>query len=413
MNARSVSALIVTSFTVFGLAYASNSAYAHDFSGDESASFLALVESIKVELALVQTNAASNATLAEKHAEHAHHHLDENTIEEIAERNERLGEYLPAALEELHDSVGTATEEEVTVMVREINDLLAETVTVRIDSEQRNNVTVWALTLAGMADGVNEHYRAAHGTETDGGGHGHDEEQTSMTGHGNMGDTTENDHSEIIDFAQYQSALMLANRTLHLFNDQVKNLRPVVSVIALVDLEEGLEHLVMAVEAKETTTDVELILHSQVHPNLQKAYGLKLDSHPGNESNINKTIRLDGKTYEVTGKSAGANLTAIDIDPGKSVKLIFEGSGEVELSLPVTMIEGINMVQTTDGHTIEYTTNQTTSATTITFMLDENVTSIEVMGAMVVPEFPLPLLIVLPAIVAAIAVTRARLLYRK
>lgn len=402
---------MVASFTVFGLVYASNSAYAHDFSGDESASFLALVESIKVELVLVQTNAASNATLAEKHAEHAHHHLDEHTIEEISERNERLGDDLPAALEQLHDSVGNVTEEDVTVMVREINDLLAETVTVRIDSEQRNNVTVWALTLAEMADGVNEHYRAAYGTEGD--GHGHDDEQTSMSGHGNMGATTEDDHREITDLAQYQSSLALANRTLHLFNNQVKSLTPVVSVIALVDLEEGLEHLVMAVEGRESTTDVEVILHSQVHPNLQKAYGLKLDSHSSNETDIKKTVTLDGKTYEVTGKSAGANLTAIDIDPGKSVKLAFEGSGEVELSLPVTMIEGINMVRTTDGQTLNYTMNQTASATTIAFALNENMTSIEVMGAMVVPEFPLSLLIVLSAILATIAVTRTRLLDRK
>jgi hypothetical protein len=253
-----------------------------------------------------------------------------------------------------------------------------------------------------MADGVSEHYRAAYGAETGGGGHGHDDEQTSMSGHG-----------DIMDFAHYQSSLGLANRTLHLFNDQVKSLRPVASVIALVDVEEGLEHLVAAVEAKETTADVELILHSQVHPNLQKAYGLKLDSHPSNETNFKKSVTLDGKTYEVTGRSTGANLTAIDIDPGKSVKLTFEGSGEVELSLPATMIDGINMVRTADGNMIEYTTNQTTSATTVTFMLDENMTSIEIMGAMVVPEFPLPLLIVLPAIVATIAVTRTRLLGRK
>jgi hypothetical protein len=412
LNGRNLSALIVASFTVFGLAYTSNSAYAHDFSGDESASFLALVESIKVELMLVQTNAAANATLAEEHAEHAHHHLDEHTIEEISERNERLGEDLPAALEALHDSVGNATEEDVTMMVQGIDDLLAETVTVRIDSEQRNNVTVWALTLAAMADGVNEHYRAAYGIETEGGGHG-DDEQTSTSGHGHTGDATEGDHGEIVDFAQYQSSLALANRTLHLFNDQVKSLTPVVSVIALVDLEEGLEHLVEAVEGKETTADVEVILHTQVHPNLQKAYGLKLDSHSGSESNIRKTITLDGKTYEVTGKSAGANLTAIDIDPNKSVELTFEGSGEVELSLPVTMIEGINMVQTTDGHMLNYTTNQTASTTTITFVLDENMTSVEVMGAMVVPEFPLPILIVLPAIVTIIAVTRTRLIDRK
>jgi hypothetical protein len=62
---------------------------------------------------------------------------------------------------------------------------------------------------------------------------------------------------------------------------------------------------------------------------------------------------------------------------------------------------------------LNYTANQTASATTIAFVLDENMTSIEVMGAMVVPEFPLPLLVVLPAIVATIAVTRTRLIDRK
>jgi hypothetical protein len=76
------------------------------------------------------------------------------------------------------------------------------------------------------------------------------------------------------------------------------------------------------------------------------------------------------------------------------------------------MIEGISMVQTTDGHMLNHTMNQTASTTTITFVLDENMTSVEVMGAMVVPEFPLPLLIVLPAIVTIIAVSRTRLLDR-
>jgi hypothetical protein len=47
------------------------------------------------------------------------------------------------------------------------------------------------------------------------------------------------------------------------------------------------------------------------------------------------------------------------------------------------------------------------------FMLDKDMPSIEVMGAMVVPEFPLSLLIVFPAIVATIALTRTRLLGRK
>src|SRR5262245_59253385 len=96
-------------------------AFAHEFSGDESASFLALVESIKVELGLVQSNIGSNATLAEEHAEHAIEHLDEHTIGEISERNERLGTELPAALEDLHESVGNSTSQEVQTKIQNIN----------------------------------------------------------------------------------------------------------------------------------------------------------------------------------------------------------------------------------------------------------------------------------------------------
>ena len=52
----------------FGLVFANNhQAYAHTFSGDESASFLALAESIRTELQLVQSNLASNASVAEEH----------------------------------------------------------------------------------------------------------------------------------------------------------------------------------------------------------------------------------------------------------------------------------------------------------------------------------------------------------
>lgn len=113
---------IISANAVYALP--SQQAFAHTFSGDESASFLALVESIKVELGLVQSNLASNVTLAEKHAEHAHKHLDEDIVEEISERNERLGRDLPAALEDLHDSVGNSTAQQVQTKIQNINDLL-------------------------------------------------------------------------------------------------------------------------------------------------------------------------------------------------------------------------------------------------------------------------------------------------
>jgi surfactin synthase thioesterase subunit len=64
--------------------------YAHTFSGDESAAFLALVRQMEAEIGLVNSNLPSNITLAQEHAEHAIEHLDANTTKELAERNERV-----------------------------------------------------------------------------------------------------------------------------------------------------------------------------------------------------------------------------------------------------------------------------------------------------------------------------------
>jgi len=297
---------VLAGLVSFGLVFANNNqqAYAHTFSGDESASFLALAESIRTELQLVQSNLASNASVAEEHAAHAREHLDNHTVGEIAERNERLGRDLPAALEDLQLSLENSTAaEQVSAQVQNINDLLAETVTVRVDSEQLNNSTVWALVIANMADGVLEHYKAAYGIETNetSGGHAHsnesgsnmahDDESVTMTASTNettteddQGNVTRNDgannnnnnSTEVVNEVEYQTAQGLANGTIQLFNDQVRELAPDNATEAVADLEAGLQTLKQAIDNREMPTDVEVILHTEVQPNLQAAYNLQV-----------------------------------------------------------------------------------------------------------------------------------------
>lgn len=394
------------------------------FSGDESASFLALVESIRSELDLVQGNLASNVTLAEEHAAHAHEHLDEHTIEEIEERNERLATDLPAALEDLHHSVANSTAQQVQTKIQNINDLLGETVTVRIDSEQLNNSTVWALVIANMADGVVGHYGAAYGIETEEGEeHGRDEHDEESGEHNESGNMTHDDDmttetssehdggmsegsTTIVDMVHYQSALGLANRMQLLFIDQVKELAPVGSAEFVADLEAGLEHLKQAVENEEPFMDVEVILHSEVHPNLQSAFNLELAGQTDSPGEFMEEVTLDGNTYHVAGKSSNVNITAVRIDSGQAVKVDFEGSGDVELTLPKTMIEGINMIQTTEGQAVNYTLDETDSTTTIIFTVEEGVSSVDIMGAMVVPEFPVIAAILAATIAGIVGYTR-------
>jgi hypothetical protein len=171
---------------------------------------------------------------------------------------------------------------------------------VRVDSEQLNNSTVWALVIANMADGVLEHYKAAYGIETNetSGGHAqgnesssnmttHDNESVTMTAstnettaeddHGNMTrDDGANNTTEVVNEVEYQTAQGLANRTIQLFNDQVRELAPDNATEAVADLEAGLQNLKQAIDNREMPTDVEVILHTEVQPNLQAAYNLQV-----------------------------------------------------------------------------------------------------------------------------------------
>lgn len=301
---RHAYALVLAGMICMGAVFAipNQKAFAHEFSGDESASFLALVESMRSELDLVRSNFASNVSLAEEHAAHAHEHLDQDVIDEISERNQRLGRDLPAALEDLHFSLANSTAQQVQTKIQSINDLLGETVSVRVDSEQRNNSTVWALVIATMADGVLAHYSEAYGVGTEEGGeHGHGDESGNMThDEGNMTDGMEmtetssmdnmtHDEMEgssgnmsggnataIVNEIHYQSAQGLASRTQALFNEQVKELAPANSTEAIADLEAGLEHLIQAIDDRAPLADVEVIVHSEVHPNLQTAFNLQV-----------------------------------------------------------------------------------------------------------------------------------------
>jgi hypothetical protein len=303
LEKKHIIALLLVGLVSSGLVYANPHVYAHEFSGDESASFLALVESIKVQLQLVESNLASNITLAQEHAIDANEHLDNHTIEEIAENNERLARDLPAALEDLHNSVTNSTVQQIQTKIQNINDLLSETVSVRIESEQINNSTVWALVLANLADGVISHYGTAYGIETEEAEeHSHPENNSDNMTHNDTEIMTETasaeeniTHDEIADsnmthgnataenitivsMAHYQTAQALVARTQQLFTEQVKQLAPANSTEFIADLEAGLAHLKQAIDNKEPFTNVDVILHSEVHPNLGKTYNLQVIS---------------------------------------------------------------------------------------------------------------------------------------
>lgn len=113
-------------------------------------------------------------------------------------------------------------------------------------------------------------------------------------------------------------------------------------------------------------------------------------------------VENDGQTYTVTATSADTSVTEVHIVPGQSVQVEFDGPGEVELTLPKSMISGSLMV---DGAAAEVVSDDAES-TTISFTVPER-GSVEITGATVVPEFGVIAALVLAAsLVAVIGIAR-------
>src|SRR5918995_3223737 len=229
---------------------ASHLAYAHTFSSSESAQFLSLVDQIRAETALVTTNLENNsATLAQVHVEKASSLLNNSTLDEIREVNNRIADSLETSLEQLEENVTSLSAvsqgqqvpqdsiQTINDTVISLNDTLAEAVTVRIESEQQNNATTWAMVLADLTNTVLSNYGNATGaafdlTDIANLAEMEEDARTAIEGINNNNTTQVNTTASnvttntiIVDEVSYQTAQYLANNTiLQLFNDMLKPL---------------------------------------------------------------------------------------------------------------------------------------------------------------------------------------------
>jgi hypothetical protein len=294
---------------------ASHLAYAHTFSTSESAHFLSLVDQIRAETGLVIIGLENNnATLAQAHAEKASSLLDSNTLSEIQETNNRIANSLETGLEQLvgnatslaSESTGQVSQDRIqsiNQMVMSLNDTMAEAITVRVESDQLNNATTWAMALADLVNVVLSDYGNATGSSFDLRDMSNmAEPNATMSPMSNMTTTT----TTITDTAAYQSAQYLANNTiLQLFNDTLKPLTvtssgtsssnssntttmtqegqetlPAAGNMTTSDidkLEAGLLQLKDDINARATPNEVMMTAHLNVHPLIIQIYGLTLE----------------------------------------------------------------------------------------------------------------------------------------
>jgi hypothetical protein len=82
----------------------------------------------------------------------------------------------------------------------------------------------------------------------------------------------------IVNPADYQTAQALSNKAQQIFNKDLKPIAAPTSNVTtfIVKLENDLIQLRDAVNNNAAPMDVMMIVHTQIHPNMQKAYNLQL-----------------------------------------------------------------------------------------------------------------------------------------
>lgn len=147
-----------------------------------------------------------------------------------------------------------------------------------------------------------------------------------------------------------------------------------------------------------------------LHPNMVGT--VKVAATTGGEGNNNTgggqsmqtavtAKTADGKSFNITSTSTTSKVIAATINEGKSVTVTFDKSGDIVLTLPKAMIDSVTNV-TAAGKTVQFNSTNNTNSTSLTLTLPTGATSIDIMGATVVPEFPVIAVMILAGSIAAI-----------
>lgn len=271
LKLKNLTAVICT--LLFITSYTMVSVYAHIFTTNESASFISLVDQIDSTLiAMSLDNSTNNNGAVIEQAKYARMLLNESVVHELEERNERISSNLVSAL----DSVQNASRQQLNTNVDMISDILSEAISARIESDHLVNVTIQAIVVAENVDKIFDEYNTAFEDNANSAN-----KNTNMTT--NKSSTNITSNKSINNENAYRRAAALTDITIKRFNSELKDKS--ISPSSMQEALNGLTQMKTSIENKVPSSDLLGIIHGQIHPNLQKAFGLQLANSTNSTSN--------------------------------------------------------------------------------------------------------------------------------
>ena len=315
--------------------------FAHQFTPNQTATFVSTVYQLQVELELVSTNLANNnLSLAQNHAGKASILLTQRILAEIAEDNPKLASDLNNRLVELQTITSTSMGkvQSTSQVVSDLNERLNQDAVVRMAQLQpdssnflegltktlesmfagddkairEQNAKTEALALANVMDSILVNYGYAYQVGFDmtnmsnmvmpsENGNAvpmvmNNSSDGRMSATVNMNMTAHpvntssnaitqhgnemNDGYLLVNMSDYQSAQSLVIKASKIFNDKLRFTEINNKNITgyITNLENGLTQLNNVVANRDSPKDVMTVVHTKIHPNLLEAFGLQLRS---------------------------------------------------------------------------------------------------------------------------------------
>lgn len=266
MNKKFI-ALLLVGIIGSGLIYV-HPAYAHNFGGDQSASWLAKVVEIKTEVANVAKHVGQNDTI-DYYADTLGEYWTANDTKEMGEKNALLQQEIPSTVNATLDDAKAGNQSMVNDDIAKLDGYLDESVPVRIDKDKLDNSTVQALAVVFVVKEVLEKYGDAVNSTVD----LNDMSQMTMPGRAMSNDNMSSmASSTVVNADAYENSVSLATTAQQMFSD-VASKNPDVSGNSKIS--NGFTKLVQDLNNKADVNTIMMDVHVGIHPTLIEAYNIQ------------------------------------------------------------------------------------------------------------------------------------------
>jgi len=263
-------AILLAGIIASGMIY-THPAFAHNFGGDESATWLAKVAEIKTEASIVAKH-VGDSTAIDYYSDALGEYWNSNDTKEMGERNTLLAQEIPSTINQtLADARTPGNQNAVNGDIATLSGYLDESVPVRVDKDKLNNSTVQALSVTFVLKEALEKYGDAINSTVN----LNDMSQMNM----NMSGSSMMMTSTIVDQNKYENSIGLASAAQIMFNNvAVKN--PDKSD-ANTKVSAAFTKLLQDLNGKADGNTIMIDVHTNLHPVLIDAYQISPQSTAG------------------------------------------------------------------------------------------------------------------------------------